>query len=64
MPSKVENQQILSAQVTLTSGQRNLQGGSMIGDEQGGQPWDVPWDVPCGTQGSLTEPMARGGKLG
>lgn len=24
-------------------------------------PWDVPWDVPCGTQGSLTEPMARGG---
>lgn len=60
MPSKVENQQSLSARVTLTSGQRNLQGGSVIG----GQPWDMPWDVPCGTQGSLTEPVVVGGKLG
>lgn len=35
-----------------------------MGMSGGGQPRDVPWDVPCGTQGSLTEPMAQGGNWG
>lgn len=62
MPSKVENQQSLSARVTLTSGQRKQQGGSVIWDELGvSSPWDGPW----GTQRSPTEPRGAGGdKLG
>lgn len=48
MPSRAENQQSLSARVTLTSGQRNLQGGSVIGDEHGGQPLECALWHPAG----------------